>query len=124
MAGRPSPVDGLRLAFRLRKVVFAVWMVSIAALIPAQVIIHAAANPARSNLPTHDLPDGDSLLIFFELLRPVAVPIAVALVLAVLLLFAWSVLWHGGIVRWWLGAGAAKVRLSEILGHGVVWWWR
>ena len=124
MASRPSLVDGLRLTLRLRKLVVAVWMVSIAALAPAQIVIHLASGRARANLPGHDLPDGDALLIFHELLRPVAAPIGVALALAVCMLFAWSVLWHGGIVRWWLGAGAAKVRLSEILGHGVVWWWR
>jgi hypothetical protein len=42
----------------------------------------------------------------------------------VLALAVWSVLWHAGIARWWLGAGAARVRLAEIIGHGVVWWWR
>jgi hypothetical protein len=124
MPGRPSPIDGLRLAFRLRKLVCAVWVVSIAAMVPTQLMIHLAAGEVRANLPAGRLPDGDAFLIFLELLRPVAVPVGVAVGLAVLTLFAWSVLWHGGTVRWWLGAGAAKVRLSEILGHGVVWWWR
>ncbi len=124
MAEHPSPVAGLRLALRLHKLVLTAWLVSIAVFLPAQLMVDLTTGPARANLPASDLPAGDGLLIFYELLRPIAKPLALALVLGCVVLAAWSILWHAGTVRWWLGAGAARVRLSEILGHGVVWWWR
>jgi len=53
-------------------------------------------------------------------------PFALALIFGGLAFLAWSVLWHGGVVRWWFGTGngAAQVPLAEILGHGFAWWWR
>ena len=124
MADTPSPISGLRLALRLRKLVGAVWLVSMAVFLPAQLVVGIAAGATRADLPARPLPPGDSILILAELIRPVAGPLALALVSGGLALLAWSVLWHGGIVRWWFGAGATHVRLTEILGHGVVWWWR
>ena len=121
---RPSPVVGFRLAVRLRKLVGAVWLVCMAIFLPAQLIVLGVAGPTRADLPAGDLPPGDEVLILIELLRPVALPLAMALVLGMLAFVAWAELWHGGTVRWWLGAGAARVRLAEIIGHGVVWWWR
>ncbi len=124
MAEHPSPVAGLRLALRLHKLVLAAWLVSIAVFLPAQLMVDFATGPARANLPAGGPAPGDGLLILVELLRPIAIPLAIALILGWGSLIAWSILWHAGTVRWWLGAGAARVRLSEILGHGVVWWWR
>jgi hypothetical protein len=124
MAEHPSPVAGFRLALRLHKLVLTAWLVSIGVFLPAQLMVDFAAGPARANLPDGGPAPGDDLMIFHELLRPIAVPLAIALVLGWAALVAWSILWHAGTVRWWLGAGAARVRLSEILGHGVVWWWR
>jgi len=124
VADTPSPGSGLRLALRLRKLVGAVWLVSMAAFLPAQLVVNLAVGATRANLPDRPLPAGDSTLILVELIRPVAGPLTLALVSGGLALLAWSVLWHGGTVRWWFGAGAARVRLTEILGHGVVWWWR
>jgi len=124
MAEHPSPVAGFRLALRLHKLVLAAWLVSIGVFLPAQLMVDFATGPARANFPEGGPAPGDGLLIFVELLRPIAVPLAIALLLGWGTLLAWSILWHAGTVRWWLGAGAARVRLSEILGHGVVWWWR
>jgi hypothetical protein len=124
MIERPSPAVGLRLALRLRKLVGAVWFVSVAVFLPVQLIILGATGGTRANLPAGDLPPGEDLLLLIELIRPVAIPLAISLALGVALFAAWTVLWHGGTVRWWLGAGAARVRLAEIIGHGVVWWWR
>jgi hypothetical protein len=124
MAEQPSPVAGFRLALRLHKLVLAAWLVSIAVFLPAQLMVDFAAGPTLANLPEGGPAPGDTLLIQFELLRPIVVPLALALILGCVTLAAWSILWHAGTVRWWLGAGAARVHLSEILGHGVVWWWR
>ena len=124
MAETPSPGAGLRLTLRLRRLVGAVWLVSMAVFLPAHLVAELAAGATRAGLPDRPLPTGDSLLILVELFRPVAGPFALALGSGGLALLAWSVLWHGGTVRWWQGAGATQVHLAEILGHGIVWWWR
>ena len=124
MAENPSPVVGLRLALRLHKLVLASWLVMLAVFVPAQAVVGFATAPARANFPDAPLPPGDEVLIFVETLRPVAWPLALAALSGWLALVAWSVLWHAGTVRWWLSAGAVRVRLAEIVGHGVVWWWR
>jgi hypothetical protein len=123
-AHHPSSLAGLRFALRLRKLVGAVWLVSMGVFLPAHIVVQLAAGPVLANLPDRVLPDGEELLLLGEQIRPVAGPLVLALLSGVLAFLAWSVLWHGGTVRWWLGAGAARVRLAEILGHGAVWWWR
>ncbi len=124
MAETPSPGAGLHLALRLRRLVGAVWLVSMAVFLPAHLVAELAAGASRAGLPDQPLPTGDSILILVELFRPVAGPFALALVSGGLALLAWLVLWHGGVVRWWQGAGTAQVQLVEILGHGIIWWWR
>ena len=124
VAHYPSSLAGLRFALRLRKLVGAVWLVSMGVFLPAHIVVQLAAGPVLANLPDRVLPDGEELLLLGEQIRPVAGPLVLALLSGVLAFLAWSVLWHGGTVRWWLGAGAARVRLAEILGHGAVWWWR
>jgi hypothetical protein len=120
----PSSLAGLRFALRLRKVVGAVWLVSMGVFLPAHLVIQRAAGPVRANLPDRTLPDGEEMLLLVEQIRPVFGPLALALLSGGVAFLAWSVLWHGGTVRWSLGAGAARVRLAEILGHGAVSWWR
>jgi hypothetical protein len=120
----PSSLTGLGLALRLRKLVGAVWLVSLGVFLPAHLVIQRAAGAVRANLPNRELPDGEEMLLMAEQIRPVAGPFVLALLSGAIALLAWSVLWHAGTVRWSLGAGAARVRLAEILGHGAVWWWR
>ena len=124
MSLRPSPVSGLRRAVRLWRVVLVVWFVSAAVFVPAYLVVDLALGPTVANLPDRDLPLGDDLLIIENTLRPVAKPLATAILSGWLALWGWSVLWHAGVVRWILWSGAVDVRLSEVLGHGVVWWWR
>lgn len=124
MAAHPSPATGLRLALRLYKLVFAGWLITLAVFVPAQAVVGSASAAVRANLPATPLPPGEASLIFLEVLWPVATPLALSILCGWLALAAWSVLWHAGTVRWWLGAASVRVRLAEIIGHGVVWWWR
>jgi hypothetical protein len=100
------------------------WLVSVLLFIPAQVIVQATAGPARANLPAGGLDAGEDLIVFLEIMRPVAVPLAVALCFGCFLFFAWWVLWHAGTVRWWLDPGTDAVRLAQVLGVGLTVWWR
>ena len=124
VAHHPSSLAGFRFALRLRKLVGAVWLVSMGVFLPAHMVVQLATGAVRANLPDRVLPDGEELLLLGEQIRPVAGPLVLALFSGGLAFLAWSVLWHGGTVRWSLGAGATRVRLTEILGHGAVWWWR
>lgn len=120
----PSVVTGFRLTARLHRMVVGVWLVSVLLLIPAQVIVQATAGPARANMPAGGLDAGDNLLVFLEIMRPVAVPLAVALCFGCFLFFAWWILWHAGTVGWWLNPESDAVRLAQILGYGLAVWWR
>jgi hypothetical protein len=125
MGKRPSPAAGLRHAAHFRKLVFAVWLVSVVVFVPAQAVVQFATGTARANLPDGPLPPGDELLMLYELLGPVVAQLVLALIGGAVALVAWSVLWHAGTVRWFLwNGGNAPVQLAEVLGHGVVWWWR
>ncbi len=120
----PSPSTGLRLAVRFTRVVGAVWLGGLAVFLPIQAVVWLATRATRDNLPPGPLPLGDDALILVELLRPVAPVLGVLVVGGLVALWAWSVTWHAGIVRWRSVAGAAPVRAAEVLAHGLVWWWR
>jgi len=124
MGASPSVVCGFRFAARLHLLVVGVWLVSVVLLIPAQVIVQATAGPARANLPSGRLGSGEDPILFFEILRPVAAPLIVALAFGFLLFFGWWILWHAGTVRWWLNPEADAVRFAQILGCGLAVWWR
>ena len=61
MAVTPSPISGLRLALRLRRLVGAVWLVSMAVFLPAHLVAELAAGATRAGLPDRPLPPGDSI---------------------------------------------------------------
>jgi hypothetical protein len=124
MAVRPSVAAGFRLAVRLHKLVAGVWLAWVAIFVPAMVVVEAAAGPHRANGPTGGLGTGEDLLVFFEIMRPVAIPLAAALVFACFLLIAWCVLWHAGVARWWLNPDTDQARLAQILSDGLPVWWR
>jgi hypothetical protein len=124
MGAVPSPTTGLRLTVRFRRVVGAVWLGALAVFLPIQTVVWLATRATRSNLPAGRLPLGDDALILVELLRPVAPVLGVSILGGLVALWAWSVMWHAGVVRWRSVAGAAPVRAAEVLAHGLVWWWR
>ena len=104
--------------------VLAVWLVSVAVFLPARAVVWTAVAETFAALPSGDLPNGELSLITVELLRPVWAPLTVAALSGWLALWAWTVLWHAGVVRWLLLSGRTEVRLAEILGHGLIGWWR
>jgi hypothetical protein len=124
MAVRPSVAAGFRLAVRLHRLVAGVWLAWVAIFVPALLVVQSATGPYRANRPAGGFGAGEDLLIFSEIMRPVAVPLAVALVFGCFLLLAWCVLWHAGVVRWWLNPDTDAPGLAQILGHGLPVWWR
>lgn len=124
MDGRPSVAFGLTTAARLWRLVLVVWLAPVAVFIPAHAVLWGVAGETIASLPEEGLPQGDLALIALELLRPTWPAVAVAVLSGWAGLWAWTVLWHAGVVRWLLVAGRDRVRLAEILGHGLIGWWR
>jgi hypothetical protein len=122
----PSPSWGFRQAMRLWRLVVACWAVSVAAWLPAVWVVSGAVAPAVGNLPDEAaaIPQGDFELMLYQSIRGVAVPIELAVMSGFAIMWAWTILWHAGLVNWGLWAGGRRVRLGEVLGLGVVSWWR
>jgi hypothetical protein len=124
MPGRSSPVHGWSQAFVLARLVVVVWLVSLAVFAPLRVVLYSALWSTMASLPEGPLPPGEVALIAVELVRPVWVPAAAALLSGWLALWAWTVLWHAGVVRWVVYSGRRDVRLAELLSRGLFGWWR
>jgi len=114
---------GFRLAVQLHKLVLLVWVVSLATIVPALTVVEVMAGPVRANRPSGGF-NGEDLVVFFEIMRPLVTPLAVTLGFGVLVLITWWVVWHAGVVRWFLKTDAIDVRLGEIVGLGLAVWWR
>ena len=125
-ADRPSPRWGFHQARKLWRLVLACWVVSGLAFLPAILVLRGALAPALGRLPQEpgSLPQGEIAVIVVESLRPLMLPIGLAVVSGLVVLWVWTVLWHAGVVGWQLWAGGRRVRLGEVLGLGMVAWWR
>ena len=123
---RPSPTWGFRQSVRLWRLVVACWVVSVMAWLPAVWVVSDAVAPALSNLPddTSVIPAGEVQLLLYQAPRGVVAPFKLAVLSGLLTMWTWIVLWHAGLVGWQLWAGGRRVRLGEVLGLGMVSWWR
>lgn len=124
MSALPSAVFGARHAATMWRLVLAVWVVSVAVWVPARLVLWMAVGSVFSALPDGDLPRGEIAVLFVELVRPVWLQLAVAVLSGWIALWGWTVLWHAGVVRWFVLSGRREVRLAEVLTRGVLDWWR
>lgn len=124
MRSAPSLSFGASRTLVLWRVVVVVFIVSAAVFLPARLVFWTSVGGALSNLPDGDLPAGETALILTELLRPVWLPLALAFLSGCVTLWAWTVLWHAGLVRWFFYSGRDDVRLAEVLSRGLFGWWR
>jgi hypothetical protein len=100
--------------------------VSVISFLPAVWVVDGAVSPALENLPDPgvDLPDHEVLLIARSAVGEVRSPLRLAVFSGVVTLWVWTVLWHAGMVNWTLWTSGRRLRLGELLGLGVVSWWR
>ena len=124
--GRPSPFWGWARALELWRLIGVNWIVGFVVFAPALLVVRATVFRALSALPPEPgaIPPGDIGLIIVEACRPVLAPLALASVSGFVMLWAWTVLWHAGVVAWQVWTGGRRVRLGEVLGLGLVAWWR
>jgi hypothetical protein len=125
-ARRPSPVWGFREALRLWRLVIACWVVAWLAVAPALLLVRRMVFPGLAALPPDPgaVTAGDVALIVMEGVRRAAAPLGLAVASGAVVLWAWAVLWHAGVVAWQMWTGGRRVRLGEVLGLGMVAWWR
>lgn len=125
-ARRPSPSWGFRQAIRLWRLVLACWVVSVIVWLPALWVVGDTVAAAVEDLPDDAaaMPAGEATLILYLALRSVMTPVRLAVASGLVTLWIWTVLWHAGLVGWQLWAGGRRVRIGEVLGLGVVSWWR
>ena len=119
-----SVAAGFRHTLRLHKVVVTVWLVSVAMLLPLQLVVQMTAGSTRAKLPAEGLPPGEDLVVFFETIRPVVVPFVGALTVSCIALLCWWILWHAGCAHWYLQRDHSSVKVAGILGDGLTVWWR
>ncbi len=121
---RPSIVWGVRTAARMWALVVVVWLVGLAFFVPASMVLHRAAVDALGHVPEDfELPVGDGAILIMGLVRDVADTLVVGLVLAAVLSWVWTVLWHAGVARVSVWDPEGSSRVSRILGLGLGAWW-
>ncbi len=120
----PSWSFGFRKAVVLWRVVGLVFLVSALVFVPARLVFWTTVGGALAALPDGNLPEGETALILIELLRPIWPSLALAFLSGCFALWAWTVLWHAGLVRWFFYSGRRDVRLAEVLSRGLFGWWR
>ncbi|MEE4273435.1 MAG: hypothetical protein V2I67_17300 [Thermoanaerobaculales bacterium] len=124
MRTAPSPLFGFLGAMDQWRIVVVVFVVSALVFVPARLVLWTMVGPALAGLPQGDHPDGEIILILIELVKPVWLPLALAFISGCVTLWAWTVLWHAGLVRWFHYSRKSGVRLAETLSRGLFGWWR
>ena len=99
---RTSVRWGLRRAAQLWAVVLIVWIASLAAFLPAMEVIGGAVGEALADLPPEPFepPPGDVLILMSGAIRDAIGPLGLALMSAVVFVWAFTSLWHAGVARW------------------------
>jgi len=120
----PSLAVGVALAWRLRVLVGVLWVVHHLLVAPlwGVAVTTFGGSPALRLDP--GAPESEWLVVALELARPVLWPLAAAAASTIVAWWVWTVLWRAGVVTWAVWGRAGRPRVSEILGHGLVRWWR
>lgn len=116
----PSARAGVRFAVLHWRVVLSVWLAPMILAGPLMAILVGVLGPALDA----DLEPGERWLLLLEALEPAWALVLVAAAATLFGLWAWTVLWHAGAARWQVWRGDRRPRLAEVLGLGVMVWWR
>lgn len=118
----PRPLVGLRSALGLWRLVAAVWLLPVAAALPAAVVVDLEVGGGLRRLTDCPAVAGDALLIALDGAVGAARPLLLAIAVGALALWAGTVLWHAGLVSWY-GTGGGPFRLAEMVARGALRFW-
>ncbi len=119
-----APAWGFGRALRLWRLVLAAWIVpTVLFSLPLLAVVRMVA-PWYGSMPLGGTAPGDAVLVgawgLGRLGGVVGLLAAVALVLA----WSWTILWHAGITGWYGLGGGRPFALGEMVGLGVLRWFR
>ncbi|NOZ79875.1 MAG: hypothetical protein GXP48_11995 [Acidobacteria bacterium] len=119
-----SPAWGFHAALRLWRIVLAVWIVPLLLAIPGWLIARGFLGRLLGAVPFTSAAHADLPLILMQGLHRAGPALSAWVVTAMLALWAWAVAWRAGVATWHAWGTGRPVRLGEILGYGVLRWWR
>lgn len=123
MPQNPSVSSGLATLRRSPRLVLAVWIVPALLVSPFILTVQSALAPVLGRLPADPAP-GDLALVLARGLGRHGAALVVPALLAVAGIWLWTVLWHAGLVTWRAWAAGRPQLLGELLGLGIMRWWR
>ena len=122
-ASPPLPLVGLRSALSLWKLAVVVWLLPVATVLPAVVVLDLEVGSHLEEMTSCPAAAGDALLIAVRAVLGAARPLLLALAGGALALWVGTVLWHAGTVSWYGTGGGGPFRLAEMLARGALRFW-
>ncbi len=119
-----SPRFGLAAGLRLWRLVLAVWIVPVFLAMPVLMMVRGSFGRALAAAPETAAGRADVPLVVMQGLHRIGPALGAGVLGLIIGLWAWTVLWHAGTVGWEVWARGRPVRLGEIVGHGLLGWWR
>ncbi|NOZ94194.1 MAG: hypothetical protein GXP47_05565 [Acidobacteria bacterium] len=119
-----SPLFGLRRAAALWRLVLVVWAFTAALSLLPLFIVQGRFAGLLGAIPLSGAAPGDVSLVIMWGLQQVGPALASSIVIALALVTAFTILWHAGATGWQLWRSGEQLRAAEILGMGVIRWWR
>ncbi len=119
-----SPAWGFAQTRKLWRLVLAAWLVpALLLLVPFLAIVRAMA-PWFEHMPVDGTAPGDVALVGFWALGRLGGVVGLLAVGALVLAWFWTILWHAGVTGWYGLGGGRTFRLGEMVGLGVLRWFR
>lgn len=122
-ASPPRPLVGLRSALSLWKLAAVVWLLPVATVLPAVVVVDVEVGSRLRDLTSCPAAAGDTLLIAVDAVLGAGRPLVIALAGGALALWVGTVLWHAGTVSWYGTGGGGPFRLAEMVARGALRFW-
>ncbi len=119
-----SPLFGLRRAATLWRLVLVVWVATAALSLVPLFVTGGALAKFLGPIPLDGAAPGDVPLVVMWGLHQVGPVLGPSILIALVLVMAFTILWHAGATGWQLWHSGERVRAADILGMGVVRWWR
>jgi len=119
-----SPLYGLRRAAALWRLVLVVWAFTAAFSLLPLFVVQGKLAALLGPVPLDGAAPGDVFIIVMWGLHQVGPVLGPAALIALALVGVFTVLWHAGATGWQLWHAGEPVRAANILGVGVLRWWR